>query len=194
MASVKQISELRAITGAGMMDCKRALEEAGDDLEKARVILRKRGLSDIKDRDSKQTLEGHVGYYIHAGGKIGVLVEVNCETDFVSRNPEFQAFVKNLAMQVAATNPSWITRDEVPQDVIDRETEIALNNIEGKPAEIQAKIISGRLDKFYKETCLLEQVYVKDNNLIIEELLGEIASKVGEKLVVRRFVRFETGV
>jgi len=194
MASVKEIAELRAATGAGMMDCKRALEEANNDLEKAKVILRKQGLSDIKERSDKQALEGHVGHYIHAGGKIGVLVEVNCETDFVARNPEFQDFVRNVAMHVAASNPRWLTRDEVPQEVIDRETEIAMNNIANKPTQVIEKIVTGRLDKFYKETCLLEQVYIKDNNLIIEELLGEMAAKTGEKLVIRRFVRFEAGV
>lgn len=194
MASVQEITALRAATGAGMMDCKKALTEANGDVEQAKIILRKQGLSEIKERSAKQTLEGHVGYYIHAGGKIGVLVEANCETDFVARSPAFQDFVRSLAMHVAASNPRWVNRAEVPQNVIDTETQIASNNTEGKPPQVVQKIVQGRLDKFYKETCLLEQIYIKDQNLTIEDLLGELVSKTGEKIVVRRFARFETGV
>ena len=194
MASVQEITALRAATGAGMMDCKRALTEANGDVEQAKIILRKQGLSEIKERSAKQTLEGHVGFYIHAGGKIGVLVEANCETDFVARSPAFQDFVRNLAMHVAASNPIWVNRAEVPQSIIDTETQIAANNTAGKPPQVIQKIVQGRLDKFYKETCLIEQIYIKDQNLTIEDLLGELVAKTGEKIVIRRFARFEAGV
>jgi elongation factor Ts len=191
MISAKDVAALRAETGLGMMDCKEALVEAKGDMDQAKILLRQK--HSMKPPRQKATLEGHVGHYIHAGGKIAVLVEVNCETDFVAKNADFQDFVHNLAVHVAASNPRWLTRDEVPQEVIDQEREVAAANLAGKPPEIVEKIIQGRLDKFYKETCMLEQVYVRDNNLTITDLLKEVTAKTGERLVIRRFVRFEVG-
>ena len=188
------ISELRKKTSAGFGDCKEALTASNGDLEQAVVYLRKKGLADIKERGAKIASEGTVGHYIHMGGKIAVLCEVNCETDFVSRSPDFQNFTHELAMHIAAANPLWISRDEIPANILEREREIALNNVAAnKPAAIIEKIVSGRLDKFFKETCLLEQPFVKNQDLNIHDLLGELASKVGEKIVIKRFARFAVG-
>jgi len=193
MTSVALIKELREMTGAGMMDCKEALQASSDNLEKAIVYLRKKGLKEIGDRSSKTAIEGKVGHYIHAGGRIGVLVEVNCETDFSASSDDFQTFVKDLAMHIAATNPRWRIRDEVPDEVIEREKEVMSANLGGKPPEIVDRIVAGKLEKFYKDNCLLEQLFVKDQNLTISDLIGELGSKIGEKIVVKRFTRYGLG-
>lgn len=192
MVNAKDVAALRADTGLGMMDCKKALTAANGDMEKAKILLRQE--HNTRPPRQKATLEGHVGSYIHAGGKIASLVEVNCETDFVARNAEFQEFVHNLAVHVTALNPRWLTRNEVPEHVLGKEREVASANLDGKPPEIVEKIVQGRLEKFYKEACFMEQVYVKDSNYTISELLSQQTAKTGEKLVIRRFVRFEVGV
>jgi len=191
--SVNDIRELREKTGAGMMDCKEALKENDGNVEKAILSLRKKGLAGIKDRSHKKASEGIVGNYIHAGGKLGVMVEINCETDFVAKGEEFQRFARDIAMHIAATNPLWITREEVPQEIIEREKEVFADSLNGKPEQVVEKIIEGKLSKFFRETCLMEQLFVKDTNLTITDLLGELASKIGEKLVVKRFTRYVVG-
>lgn len=191
--SVSEIRELREQTGAGMMDCKEALTECDSDVEKAVMFLRKKGLADIKRRATKAASEGTIGYYIHAGGKIGVMVEINCETDFVARGDEFQTFARDVAMHVAAMNPQYISSKDVPAGVLDNEKELAQSSLKDKPPQVVEKIVAGKLAKFYKETCLMDQLFVKDSNLTITDLLGELASKVGEKLVIKRFSRFVTG-
>jgi len=191
--SVSEIKHLRDKTGAGMMDCKEALEASGGDVEKAILHLRKKGLSDIGKRSHKTASEGTVGYYIHAGGKIGVMVEINCETDFVAKGEAFQTFAKEVAMHIAAANPQWITSDEVPQDVIDREKEVMADSLQGKPEAVIDKIVEGKLAKFYKETCLMNQLFVRDTNITITDLLGDLAAQVGEKIVIKRFMRFAVG-
>jgi len=191
--SVKEIKELRKQTGAGMMDCKEALSKCKGNVKEAIVFLRKKGLANIKNRGSKFATEGMIGHYIHAGSKIGVLVDVNCETDFVARGEDFQKFVKDVSMHIAATNPQWVSKEDVPTDVIDRETEIILASIPQRPSHVMEKIVEGKMNKFYKETCLMNQLFVKDSNLTITDLLGDLASKIGEKILIRRFVRFVTG-
>ena len=191
----KVVKALREKTGAGMMDCKKALLETEGNEEKAVDILRERGLAAAAKRSGRAANQGIVDSYIHMGGKIGVLVEVNCETDFVARNDEFRQFVRNLCLQVAATNPTYLKKEEVPESILDKERQIikaqALN--EGKPEKVIEKIVEGRLDKYYRENCLLEQAYVKDEDLAIHELLTNLIAKIGENIVVRRFCRFEIG-
>jgi elongation factor Ts len=192
--TASMVKELRERTGAGMMDCKKALQEANGDIEKAIEILRKKGLSKAAKKAGRVAAEGVVEAYIH-GGRIGVLVEVNTETDFVAKNEEFRDFVKDVAMQIAAQNPKYVSREEVPADVIEKEKEIlkeqALN--EGKPEHIVEKMIEGRIEKFYKEVCLLEQPFIKDPDKTINELLTEKIARIGENIVIRRFVRYEVG-
>ena len=191
---VKVISELRKISGAPVADCREALMATNSNMEEAVVYLRKKGLADIKERADKSAKEGTIGYYIHTGSKIGVLVEVNSETDFVSKSEDFQSFARELAIHIAATNPLYLTKEEVPEEILNREKEIALNGVDkNKPAPILEKIAQGRLQKFFKEVVLLEQQFVKDQNLSIQDLLGTLASKVGEKIVIKRFVRFAVG-
>ena len=191
----KVVKALREKTGAGMMDRKKALQEAQGNEERAADILREKGLAAAAKRSGRVANQGAIDSYIHMGGKIGVLVEVNCETDFVARNDDFKEFVRNLCLQVAATNPQYLTKEEVPQKVIDKEKEIiraqALN--EGKPEKVIERIVEGRIGKFYAENCLLEQAYVKDEDLTISELLSSLIAKIGENIVIRRFVRFELG-
>ena len=191
--SVDDIKKLREQSGAGVKDCKDALTEASGNIEQALILLRKMGLAEIKQRASKATSEGTVGYYIHAGGKIGVLVEVNCETDFVAKGDAFKKFAHDLAMHVAALNPLWVTPDEVPADVIEREKDIIAGTLKNKPPAVVEKIVEGKLQKFYKETCLIKQQFVRDSNLTIEDLLGELASKVNENIIIKRFSRFSVG-
>ena len=192
--SAKQVQELRSQTGAGIMDCKRALGESEGNLEQAVDLLRKKGLSANSKRASKIASEGLVGSYIH-GGKIGVLVEVNCETDFVARNESFQGFVKDIGMHIAASNPKYVRREEVPTAEVDREKEILKAQVadQGKPENVVEKIVTGRIDKFFKEICLLEQPFVKDPDHTIEKLQTELVASIGEKISIRRFVRFEVG-
>jgi elongation factor Ts len=191
----KVVKVLREKTGAGMMDCKKALVEAEGNEEKAMDILREKGLAAAAKRSSRTANQGIIDSYIHMGGKIGVLVEVNCETDFVARNDEFKEFVRNLCLQVAATNPAYLKKEDVPQEILDKEKEIikaqALN--EGKPEKVIERIVEGRLEKYYRENCLLEQTYVKDEDVSISELLTALIAKIGENIVIRRYCRFEIG-
>ncbi len=193
--SASLVKELRERTGAGMMDCKKALVETGGDLEQAIDALRKRGLAAAAKKAGRQTSEGAVGSYIHAGGKIGVLVEVNCETDFVARNQEFQQLVTDLAMHIAAASPRFLRREDVPAEVLDHEREIFRGQVaaEGKPAHIVDKIVDGKLGKFFGENCLLEQAFVKDPDLTVSQLVTEKVSKLGENIQIRRYQRYRLG-
>lgn len=192
--SAGMVKKLRERTGAGMLDCKKALEETNGDIEKAIDLLREKGLSKAAKKAGRIASEGIVEAYIH-GGRIGVLIEVNTETDFVAKNEEFKIFVKDMAMQVAASNPKYVSIDEVPQDEIEKEREIlkhqALN--EGKPEHIANKMVEGRIEKYYKEVCLLEQPFIKDTDIIVKDLLAEKISKIGENIKIRRFVRYQVG-
>ncbi|GAB7388246.1 translation elongation factor Ts [Bacillaceae bacterium] len=193
--SASLVKELREKTGAGMMDCKKALEETNGDIEKAIEVLREKGLAKAAKKADRLAAEGLVESYIHGGGRIGVLVEVNCETDFVAKTDEFKAFVKDIAMQIAAANPKYVRREEVPAEEVAKEREIlrqqALN--EGKPEHIVEKMVEGRLDKFFKEICLLEQPFIKDPDKTIDELVKEKIAKIGENISIRRFARYELG-
>ena len=193
--TVDMIQALREKTGCGMMDCKRALTEAKADAEKATDILRKKGFASAAKRAGRTAAQGLINAYIHTGGKIGVLVEVNCESDFVAKNTEFQAFVKDIAMQVAAANPQYVTRAEVPADIIEKEKAILAEQAKqaGKPAKALEKITAGRLEKFYAEICLIDQPFIKDPKKIIKDLLAELIAKIGENLVIRRFTRYQLG-
>ena len=190
-----QVKALRDRTGAGMMECKRALLEAGGDLDRGVIILRERGLAAAEKRSGRATSEGTVGQYIHAGGKLGVLVEVNCETDFVARTDEFQELVRDLAMQVAASNPLFVRRDEVGSEEIDREKEIYRNQAlaTGKPEPIIERIVEGRLEKYYSAVCLYEQPFVKDPAITVEQLIKSKIATLKENIAARRFCRFKVG-
>jgi elongation factor Ts len=189
------VRELRERTGAGMMDCKRALTEMEGDLEKALVFLREKGLAAAAKKAGRSASEGAVASYIHAGGKIGVLVEVNCETDFVARTDDFQGLLKDLAMQIAAANPRYVRREEVHADVIEQERSIyraqAANS--GKPTQVVEKIVGGKVEKFLADVCLLEQPFVKDPDKTVGTLVTDAIARLGENLVVRRFARFQLG-
>lgn len=189
------VKDLREKTGAGMMECKKALQACGGDLDKAAEFLRKKGLADAVKKASRIASEGLVHAYIHGGGRIGVLVEVNCETDFVARTPEFRDFVNNLALHVAASNPRWLDRQAVPPEDLERERRFLSEQAaeSGKPPQVVDKMVQGRLEKFFKENCLLEQPYVKDPDITIEAYVKQRISAVGENIRVRRFVRFELG-
>jgi elongation factor Ts len=189
----KLIQELREKTGAGIMDCKRALAETDGDLEKAVLWLREKGIAAAAGRAGRVASEGAVGSYIHAGGKIGVLIEVNCETDFCAKSEAFQALVKELALQVAALNPRVVRREELSPAVIEQERQIYASHAEGKPAAVVAKIVDGKIEKFYKEACLLEQAYARDPNKTVSDLIGEAAIQMREKIDVRRFTRYQLG-
>ena len=189
------VKKLRDKTGVGMMDCKKALEETNGDFEKAVVALRKKGIDVANKRSGRQASQGTVAAYIHMGGKIGVLVEVNCESDFVAKSDGFNNFVKDVSMQIAAANPEWVTRDEVPQEVLDKEKEILKDQAlkTAKPEKVIEKIVEGKLTKFYSERCLIDQPFVKDQDRTIKQLLDELMAKTGEKCLVRRFVRYQVG-
>lgn len=193
--TAQDVAQLRARTNAGMMDCKRALTECDGDFEKAIVWLREKGMAAAAKKQGRIASEGAVFSYIHMNGSIGVLVEINCETDFVAKTDLFQEFGRNIAMQIAASSPKYVTTAEVPAAELEKEKEIlrvqALN--EGKPANIVEKMLEGRIKKFYQDVCLLEQPYVKDSNLTISQYLNEMVLKIGEKLSIRRFVRYEMG-
>jgi elongation factor Ts len=193
--TAKMVQELREKTSAGMMDCKRALTEAGGDAAKAEEILRKKGLASAAKKAGRLASEGAVGSYIHMGGKIGVLVEVNCETDFVARTEGFQLLVKDVAMQIAATAPQYVRREEVPQAVIDKEMEIARAQAreQKKPDAVVEKIATGKVEKYYKEVVLMEQPFVKDDKKSIQEMVQEAVAKIGENIQIRRFARFVLG-
>ena len=189
------VKNLREMTGVGMMDCKRALVDANGDMEEAIKILREKGLAAAAKKAGRIAAEGIVESYIHLNGKIGVMVEVNCETDFVAKTPDFKAFVHSIAMHIAAAKPLYVNKEEVPQAELDAEREIiraqALN--EGKPEKIVDKIVEGRISKYYKEVCLMEQQYILDTDITIAQMVNEQVVKVGEKISVRRFVRYEMG-
>jgi len=195
MITADMVKQLRERTGAGMMDCKKALTEANGDMEKAIEILREKGLAAAAKKAGRIAAEGIVDSYIHGDGRIGVLVEVNIETDFAAKNEEFRAFVKDIAMQIAASKPEYIRREDVPAEVIEKEREIlraqALN--EGKPANIVDRMVEGRLEKFFKEVCLLEQPFIKDPDKTVQQLLNEKIATIGENINIRRFARFERG-
>lgn len=191
----EMVKALREKTGVGMMDCKRALREASGDAEKAVEILRKQGLAAAARRAGRTAAEGVIDSYIHLGGKIGVLVEINCETDFVARNIEFQSFVKDIAMQVAASNPQYLSREDVPDGIVSHEKEILKSQTiaEGKPEKVADKIVEGRLEKFFSEVCLLDQPFIKDPQKSIKDLLSQFCAKIGENIVIRRFTRYQLG-
>jgi len=193
--SAAQVNELRKATGAGLMDCKKALTETGGDMEKSIDYLRKKGLAAASKKAGRIATEGLVGSYIHAGGKIGVLVEINCETDFAAKNESFQSFVKDIAMHIAATAPQCVRREEVQEKVIEREKEIyrAKARESGKPDNIIEKIIEGQINKFYAEICLIEQPFVKDPDKTVQTYLNEIIAAIGENISIRRFARFALG-
>lgn len=193
--SAAQVGELRDKTGAGMMDCKRALAESGGDLDKAVVYLREKGLAAAARRSTRAASEGLVGSYIHAGGKIGVLIEVNCETDFVARTAEFQSLVKDLAMQVAAANPRYVRRQEVSAQISEAERSIyrAQATSSGKPPQVIEKVVDGKMEKFFADTCLLEQPFIKEPDRTVGQLVTDAIAHLGENVVVRRFARFQLG-
>ena len=193
--TAKLVQELREKSGAGMMDCKKALTEAGGDLARAEDVLRKKGLSAAAKRAGRIASEGAVASYIHMGGKIGVLVEVNCETDFVGRTEGFQSLVKDIAMQIAAAAPLYVRRDEVPADLVAKELEIAKHQAREakKPEPIVEKIAQGKVDKYYKEVCLMDQPFVKDDKKSMQEVVTEAVARIGENIQVRRFARFVLG-
>ena len=196
-ADAKTVMDLRERTGAGVMDCKAALQASDDNLDAAVELLRKKGLADAKKRESRDAKDGLVHAYIHAGAKLGVLVEVNCETDFVAKTDAFQELVRDLAMQVAASNPSYIARDDVPATVLEKEREIYRGQMadQKKPAQVLDKIVEGKLEKFFSEQCLLEQPFVKDTSgkLRVKDLVDQVNAATKEKVVVKRFARFQVG-
>jgi len=193
--TAQQVQELRKKTGAGIMDCKRALEQAEGDIDKAITVLRKEGMARAEGRLSRSATEGIVASYIHAGGRIGVLVELNCETDFVARTDEFQGLAHNLAMHIAAENPRFLRREEVPDSVLDKEREVyrALAVKEGRPEKVLDKIVEGRVKKFCSETCLMDQPYVRDDGKTVGDVIKEAVAQIGENIVLRRFVRYQLG-
>lgn len=189
------VKELREKTGAGMMDCKKALNDAEGDIKKASEILREKGIASADKKAGRVAAEGVVGSYIHGEGRIGVLLEVNSETDFAAKTEGFTTFVKDIAMHIAATNPKYISREEVPSEEVESEREILKNQAlnEGKPEKIIEKMINGRIDKFYKEICLMEQPFIRDTDITIEEFVKQTIGKIGENINIRRFVRYELG-
>ncbi|MFN7945869.1 MAG: translation elongation factor Ts [Blastocatellia bacterium] len=197
--TAEAVKTLREKTGAGMMECKKALTEANGNEEQAIEILRKAGLASAKKREGRIAAEGAVGSYIHMGGKVGVLVEVNCETDFVARSDDFTQFVKDVAMHICASEPQFVSKDQVPADVIEKEREIALDQAKAdpknanKPQNILDKMVEGRLSKFFTETVLLEQPFVRDQTITISDLISQLTAKTGEKISVRRFTRYKMG-
>lgn len=193
--SAALVKELREKTGVGMMDCKAALKESNCDIEKAIEHLRKKGIATAQKRGGRQTAEGQIQSYIHAGGKIGVLIEVNCETDFSGKTQDFTDFVKNMAMQIAATSPIAIDRESISPEVLAKEREIYLTQAKesGKPEKVWEKIVEGKVTKFYSEACLLEQPYVKNSDIKVQDVLNELIAKTGENIIIRRFIRYQLG-
>lgn len=193
--TAQMVKEIRDRTGAPFIDCKKALEEVSGDFDKAIEILKIKGVAKAAKKVGRETPEGVITSYIHAGGKIGVLLEINCETDFVARNDEFQAFAKEVAMQIAAGNPRYISREYIPEDELAKEKEIMKAQVieSGKPANIAEKIAEGKIEKFFEEVCLVDQVYIRDTKLKINDLLQALIAKIGENIKIRRFVRFQLG-
>jgi len=192
---VSSLRDLRQKTGAGIMDCKRALTETRGNIEKAIEFLRQKGLARAAKRAGRTANEGLIGSYIHPGGRIGVLVEVNCETDFVARTQEFKEFVKDISMQIAAADPQYLTREDIPQEVIQKEKHILrMQALEmGKPEKVVDRIVEGRMERFFSEVCLLEQAYVKDPDQTVRDLLNSLTGKIGERISIRRFARYQLG-
>jgi elongation factor Ts len=193
--SAEEVKKLREKTGAGFKDCQTALNECGGDFEAAVDSLRKKGIAVATKKADKATSQGIVANYIHAGDQVGVMVEVNCQTDFAARTPQFREFAHNVAMQIAAMRPRWVSRDEVPADAIERERAVLIEQAktEGKSQEIAEKMVEGRIRKFYEENCLLDQKYIRDDSMAINDLLLDLTAKTGELVVVRRFARFQVG-
>lgn len=191
--SVDLIKKLREKTNAPMMDCKKALVEANGDLKTATEILKKRGQIVALKKAGRTAKEGIIESYIHSNSKIGVLLEVNCETDFVARNEDFRRFVKDLCMQIAASSPAYVSREEIPKSIVEREKDILKEQVKGKPENVMEKIVTGKLEKFYSEVCLMDQAFIKDDKLSIKDYLATIIGKIGENIIVRRFVRFQVG-
>ncbi len=193
--SAQMVKDIRDATSASFIDCKKALEETSGNVDKAVEILRVKGLAKASKKAGRDTPEGVVTSYIHAGGKIGVLLEVNCETDFVARNDEFQEFTKEVAMQIAAANPTYVTEADVPEDIINKEKEIMKAQVieSGKPDNIADKIVEGKISKYFEENCLVNQIYIRDTKRKISDLLSELIAKVGENIQIRRFERFQLG-
>lgn len=193
--SVELVKDLRQRTGAGIVDCKVALQESKGDIEGAIDYLRRKGLATAAKKAGRIATEGLISSYIHAGGKMGVLVEVNCETDFVAKTEDFQTLVKNIAMHIAAANPQYIRREEVPLEVLEKEKEIYRTQAleAGKPPKVVEKIVEGKMERFFSEVCLLEQTYIKDSDLTIKELVDSMVAKLGENITIRRFARFQLG-
>jgi elongation factor Ts len=189
------VKDLRDKTNAGMMDCKKALQETGGDMEKALDYLRQKGLAKALKRSGKEASEGLIHAYIHGGGRMGVLVEVNCETDFAAKSEDFLEFAKNIAMQIAASNPLGTQREDIPEDVVQRERAIFMAQARetGKPENILGKMVDGKMRKFYEESVLMEQAYVKDPDKTIQDYLNELVAKIGEKIIIRRFARYQLG-
>ena len=193
--SAQMVKDIRDATSASFIDCKKALEESSGNVDKAVEILRVKGLAKASKKAGRSTPEGIVTSYIHAGGKIGVLLEVNCETDFVARNDEFQQFTREVAMQIAAANPTYVTEEDVPEDIINKEKEIMKAQVieSGKPDNIADKIVAGKISKYFEENCLVNQIYIRDTKRKISDLLSELIAKVGENIQIRRFERFQLG-
>ncbi len=191
--TAQMVNALRSQTGAGLLDCKKALIEANGNTEEATTILRKKGAASAAKKADRTTKEGLIESYIHHSGKVGVLIEVNCETDFVARNDGFKAFVKDLCLQISATSPLYVSRDQVPEGEIAKEREIAAAQVQGKPPAAAQKIVDGKLEKHFSNVCLLDQPFVKDPNKTVKELLTEAIAKTGENIQVRRFVRYQLG-
>ncbi|HSF69396.1 MAG TPA: translation elongation factor Ts [Nitrospira sp.] len=189
------VKELREKTGAGILDCQKALQETGDDIEKAIDYLRQKGLAAAQKKSGRETNQGLIHAYIHMGGKIGVLIEVNCETDFVARNEEFKTFVNDLALQVAAAKPAYVKREDIPKEVVDKERAIYEGQAKemGKPPAAWPKIVDGKLEKFYQESCLMEQAFIKDPAVMVKDLLAQKIAKIGENMNIRRFTRYQLG-
>lgn len=187
------VKKLREKTGAGYVDCESALKDSNGDIDKAIEILRKKGISVAMKKTGRAAKEGSIGSYIHLGGKIGVLVEVNCETDFVAKTEDFKNLVKELAMQIAATNPIYVKIEDIPEAVLNKEKEILKEGVTGKPKEVVDKIVEGKLQKFYSEVCLMEQPSIRDANMKVKDLITNAVLKIGENIFVRRFVRFQVG-
>jgi len=191
--SSADLTKLRELTGAGMMDCKNALVEAGGDLKVAQDVIRKRGLDIAKKKSTREAREGQIVSYIHAGGKLGVLLEINCETDFVAKNETFQSFIRDIAMQIAAAHPLYVSPENIPVADLEKEKSIFLEQVKDKPEQVRNKIIEGKLVKRYEDICLLNQKFIKDDSRTVQDLLNEFIAKIGENIIIRRFVRFEVG-
>ena len=191
--SAAEVKKLRDRTGLGMMDCKKALDEVGGDIAKAEDFLRKQGLKAAELRTGRAAKEGVIGHYIHMNGKIGVLADVNCETDFAAGSDDFKALVKDVCMQIAATSPKYVNADGIPEGDLEREKQIIVSQAEGKPEHVVEKMVEGKLKDFYKQVCLMDQPFIKDTSQTVGELVKSLNAKLGENIVVRRFVRYEVG-